>query len=313
MQLSDRVGRRIKLSDLHVLLTVVQAGSMNKAAKLLNTTQPAVSRSIGTLEQTIGVRLLDRRPQGIEPTDYGRAVLDGGAAMFDDLRQTLKSIEFLADPTAGSVRIGCSPLLAASFVSAVIDRVSRQYPRIAFDLVSAPVETVHRDLSERRLDFLITRKVGPVGDARLSFEVLFDDSLVVVAGARHPLARRRKVARGELVGQLWVLPPPELVLGSTIADAFRALGLVDHGANVTTVSPEVRMSLLATGRFLTIFPASALQFPAGRAELQVLPVALPIASVPNGIVTLKGRTLSPVAQLVIGVAREVAKALRKGT
>jgi DNA-binding transcriptional LysR family regulator len=313
MQLSDRIGRRIKLSDLHVLLTVAQAGSMNKAARLLNTTQPAVSRSIGTLEQTIGVRLLDRRPQGVEPTDYGRAVLDGGAAVFDDLRQTLKSVEFLADPTAGSVRIGCSPLLAASFVSAVIDRVCRRYPRIAFDLVSAPVETVHRDLSERRLDFLITRKVGPVGDARLSFEVLFDDSLVVVAGARHPLARRRKVARRELAGQLWVLPPPGLVLGSTIVNAFRALGLVHDGGNVTTASPEVRMSLLATGRFLTIFPASALRFTAGRSELKVLPVALPIVSVPNGIVTLKNRTLSPVAQLVIGIAREVAKPLKKGT
>jgi DNA-binding transcriptional LysR family regulator len=313
MQLSDRIGRRIKLSDLHVLLTVVEAGSMNKAARLLNTTQPAVSRSIGTLEQTIGVRLLDRRPQGIEPTHYGRAVLDGGAAVFDDLRQTLKSVEFLTDPTAGSVRIGCSPLLAASFVSAVIDRVSRQFPRIAFDLVSAPVETVHRDLSERRLDFLITRKVGPAGDARLNFEVLFDDSLVVVAGARHPLARQHKVARRELVGQLWVLPPPELVLGSTIVDALRALGAVHHGVNVTTVSPEVRMSLLATNRFLTIFPASAMRLPVGRSGLKVLPISLPIVSVPNGIVTLKNRTLSPVAQLVIGIAREVAKALKKGT
>jgi DNA-binding transcriptional LysR family regulator len=312
MQLSDRIGRRIKLSDLHVLLTVVQAGSMNKAAKLLNTTQPAVSRSIGTLEQTIGVRLLDRRPQGIEPTDYGRAVLDGGAAVFDDLRQTLKNVEFLADPTAGSVRMGCSPLLAASFVSAVIDRVSRRYPRIAFDLVSAPIETVHRDLSERRLDFLITRKVGPVCDARLSFEVLFDDSLVVVADAQHPLARRRRVARRELAGQLWVLPPPGLVLGATMVDAFRALGLVDQDANVTTVSPEVRMSLLATGRFLTIFPASALRFPASRLSLKVLPVALPIVSVPNGIVTLRNRTLSPVAQRVISIAREVAKPLKKG-
>src|SRR5262249_13481260 len=233
MRLSDRIGRRIKLSDLHVLLTVVQAGSMNKAAKLLNTTQPAVSRSIGRRGQPMGSGRRARRPQGVEPTDSGRAVLDGGAAVFDDLRQTLKSVEFLADPTAGSVRIGCSPLLAASFVSAVIDRVSRRFPRIAFDLVSAPVETVHRDLSERRLDFLITRKVGPVGDGRLSFEVLFDDSLVVVAGARHPLAQRRKVTRRELAGHLWVLPPPGLVLGSTIVDAFRALGLVDHSANVT--------------------------------------------------------------------------------
>jgi DNA-binding transcriptional LysR family regulator len=272
-----------------------------------------VSRSIGTLEQTIGVRLLDRRSQGIEPTDYGRAVVDGGAAVFDDLRQTLKSVEFLADPTGGSVRIGCSPLLAASFVSAVVDRVSRKFPRITFDLISAPIETVHRDLSERRLDFLITRKVGPITEKRLSFEVLFDDTLVVVAGARHPLARRHKVVRRDLASHLWVLPPPELVLGSAVVDAFRVLGLVHDGANVTTVSPEVRMSLLSTGRFLTIFPASAMRFPGGRSGLKVLPLSLPIASVPNGIVTLKGRTPSPVAQLVISIAREVAKPLKKGT
>jgi DNA-binding MarR family transcriptional regulator len=60
MQLSDRIGRRMKLHDLHVLMAVVQAGSMSKAAQLLNTTQPAISRSIADLEHAIGVRLLDR-------------------------------------------------------------------------------------------------------------------------------------------------------------------------------------------------------------------------------------------------------------
>ena len=61
MQLSDRIGRRIKLHDLHVLMAVAQAGSMSRAAQLLNTTQPAISRSIADLEHTLGVRLLDRR------------------------------------------------------------------------------------------------------------------------------------------------------------------------------------------------------------------------------------------------------------
>src|ERR1041385_1944116 len=136
MQLSDRIGRRMKLHDLHVLMAVVQAGSMSKAAALLNTTQPAISRSIADLERTIGVRLLDRSPQGVEPPVYGRALLDGGVAVFDDLRQAAKNIEFLADPAAGEVRIGCTPLLAASFVSAVIDRLSRQHPRMVFHLVT---------------------------------------------------------------------------------------------------------------------------------------------------------------------------------
>ena len=83
MQISDRIGRRMKLHDLHVLMAVVQAGSMNKAAALLNTTQPAVSKSIAELERTVGVRLLDRNAQGVEPTAYGHALLDGGTAVFD--------------------------------------------------------------------------------------------------------------------------------------------------------------------------------------------------------------------------------------
>ena len=136
MQLSDRIGRRMKLQDLHVLMTVVQAGSMGKAAQRLNTSQPNISRSIADLEHALGVRLLDRHRQGVEPTEYGRALLDGGVAVFDDLRQAVKNIEFLADPTAGEVRIGCNPSLAASFVSAVIDRLSRRYPRIVFHLVA---------------------------------------------------------------------------------------------------------------------------------------------------------------------------------
>jgi DNA-binding transcriptional LysR family regulator len=112
MQLSDRIGRRIKLQHLHVLMTVVQAGSMKKAAALLNTSQPAISRSIAELEQTIGVRLLDRDTQGIEPTEYGRAMLKHGVAAFDELKQGVKTIELLADPGAGEVRIGSTAYTA---------------------------------------------------------------------------------------------------------------------------------------------------------------------------------------------------------
>ena len=148
MQLSDRIGRRMKLHDLHVLMTVVQAGSMNKAAALLNTTQPAVSTSIAELERAVGVRLLDRNTQGVEPTACGRALIDGGATVFDELRQTVKNIEFLADPEAGDVRIGCNPFLAASFVSAVVDRLSQRLPRIVFHLVTGGNETLHRELGE---------------------------------------------------------------------------------------------------------------------------------------------------------------------
>src|SRR5436190_1747221 len=132
MRWNDRIGRRVKLSDLHILLAVAQSGSMAKAAKELSVSHPVVSRSIAELEHTLGVRLLERHPHGIGLTPYGRVMLDRSHAAFNELQQGVKDIESLADPTAGEVRIGTSPPLAASFVSAVVDRLSRRHPRMAF-------------------------------------------------------------------------------------------------------------------------------------------------------------------------------------
>jgi len=311
MQLSDRIGRRMKLQDLHVLMTVVQAGTMGKAAQRLNTTQPNVSRSIAELEHALGVRLLDRHRQGIEPTAYGRALLDCGVAVFDDLRQGVKNIEFLADPAAGEVRVGSGTFLAATFISAVIRRLSRHYPRIVFHLATeTEPNTLHAELSERKVDLLIARRLGLFTDEKFDFEILYNDTHAVVAGAQSPWIRRRSIALAELVNESWLLPPPERALGPVYLEAFRASGLDYPRAVVFTVDAAMRIGLLATGRFLTIVPTAVFRF-SKRPEIKVLPVEVPTARLPIGIVTLKNRTLSPVAQLFIEAAREVAKPLAK--
>jgi DNA-binding transcriptional LysR family regulator len=100
-QWNDRVRRRLKLRDVDILLSVIQTGSMGKAAAALNMSQPAVSKAIAYLEQTLGVRLLDRSRQGVEPTPYGQALVKRGVAMFDELRQGVHDIASLTDPTVG--------------------------------------------------------------------------------------------------------------------------------------------------------------------------------------------------------------------
>ena len=310
MQLSDRIGRRISLQDLHVLMAVVQAGSMNKAAALLNTGQSAISRSIAELERNMGVRLLDRSSHGIAPTESGRALIAGGAAMFDELRQAVKNIEFLADPTAGEVRIGSVIPLAASFVYAVIDQLSRHHPRIMFHLMTAQQDALQRELNDRNVDLLVAWKQADA-EERLAFEFLYDDRYVVVAGAQNPWTRRSKIELSELVSEAWTLPPPDSVLGAATVEAFRSRGLDCPRPTVVAIPGEVRTKLLATGRFLTIFPVSALRLSSDSPKLKVLPVELPLARLPVGIVTLKDRTLSPVARIFIEHAREVAKPLKK--
>jgi DNA-binding MarR family transcriptional regulator len=97
----DRIGQRLRLRDLRVFFTVVQFGSLAKAAAQLRVTQPAVSQVIAALEHDLGAKLFDRSTRGVEPTMYGRALLARGRAAFDELRQGIRDMEFLADPGGG--------------------------------------------------------------------------------------------------------------------------------------------------------------------------------------------------------------------
>ena len=261
MQLIDRVGRRMKLQDVRVFMAVVQAGSMRKAVTQLNITQPSVSRAIAELEGVLGVPLLDRSPQGVVPTTYGRALLDGGAAMFDDLRQAVNKIEFLADPTSGEIRVGSVPAFAASFVTAVIDQLSRRHPRVRIHLVTGFVETLNGMLIDRSIDLAIAARMGPLADVGVDSQFLFDGSFVVAAGENNPLTRRRRtIALADLASELWTLPSPESAIGSLFLKAFRAGGLDYPSAAVVADPIDVRISLLATGRFLTMLDPTAKGF-----------------------------------------------------
>jgi DNA-binding transcriptional LysR family regulator len=288
-------------------MAVVQAGSMGKAARSLNSSQPAISRSIAELEHALGVSLLDRHKQGVKPTDYGRALLDCGAAVFDELRRGVRNIEFLSDPTAGEVRIATISPLAAGFASTVIDRLIQRHPRMVFHLTAADTDSLRRGLMQRDVDLVIVKRIGPFSDGQFNFEILYHDSYVVVAGGRSPWARRRKVELADLVNESWVLPPPDSVSGALIVDAFRASGVDYPRVSVFSLPREVRTHLLATGRLLTILPTSLLNFSSDGPELKVLPIRLPIPPVPVGIVTLKNRALTPIAQLFVDAARDVAR------
>jgi DNA-binding transcriptional LysR family regulator len=174
---------------------------------------------------------------------------------------------------------------------------------------------VHRDLLDRRIDLLVRWRVGPLTDARLAFDVLYDDSHEVVADLSNRWRKRRKIDLAELMGEPWVLPSPDSLIGSIIMHAFRARGLDWPHASVVTSPHDVRTKLLATGRFLTIFRGSIVRFSDRPPTLAALPVDLGIADVPMGIARIAKRTPSPVAQLFIQHARAVARPLasRRGS
>ena len=311
MDLNDQAIRRIKLQDLRLLLAVEQWGGMAKAASRLSISQPAVSKAIAAMEQTLGVRLLDRNPQGVELTVYGRELLKCSVAVFDELRQGVKRLEFLSDPAAGELRIGSTEPLVAGLLTDVIDRLSRQYPRITFYVTQADIQALRdNELRERKVDLIIGRMpVSFADDIAIDVKNLFREQLFVVAGINSKWARRRKIELSELIDEPWALPPGNSPVGTFMADAFRANGLEPPRPTVVCFSFLMQNTLIGTGNFLSMASGSALRFCAKRLSFKILPIELRIPTRPVGIVTLKNRTISPVAQLFIDCAREVAKPL----
>jgi DNA-binding transcriptional LysR family regulator len=307
--LDERVMRRLKLRELRILTAVAQAGSMGKAAVQLALSQPAVSKAIAEMEHTLGVPLLDRTAQGVEPTLYGRALLKWTNAVFDDLRQGVREIEFLADPTAGEVRVGSTEIMNAGLLPAVIDGLSRQYPRLVFTVMQAPtIAAQYRDLRDRRVDFVFGRMMTLIkNEDDLDAEILFEDPLIVVASAGSKWLRRRKIDPAELIDEPWCLTPHDSGIGPFVAQAFRARGLGVPRLTVRSNSPHLFYALVHTGRFLSVATNSTLRLSGKRLGLKALPVDLPIQPGPIGLITLKNRTMSQVARLFVDCARKLAR------
>src|SRR5262249_4133421 len=203
-------------------------------------------------------------------TPYGRALLKRGVSIFDELTQGVKDIRFLADPTAGELRIGASIAVAAGFVSGVIDRLSQRYPRLAFQVLATDTATAYRALLDRQVDIAVVHVIEPIAEDHLHAEPLFQDPHVVVAGIQSAWVRRRRLTLADLMNEQWTLPPPDSPYGSVVLEAFRASGLQVPRTVVVSTLP-VRSALLATGRFLSMAPRVVLEFPIKNQFLRGLP------------------------------------------
>lgn len=311
---ADQIRHRLKLRHLNVLLAVAEHGSMLKAAEQLAVSQPVVSKAIADLEQTLGLRLLERGQRGVEPTSYGRALLKRSIAIFDDLRASVRELEFLADPTTGELRIGSTEAMGTSLVPMIIERMSKEYPRIRFEVtMTDPVTLRERELPGRRVDLVIGQRITPGFDSGdLNVTVLFHDRLRIVAAKSNPWATRRRIALADLVGERWCLPPPSHPVGALVHEAFQRCKLTPPRPVVEAQTAPFTCSLVAGGQHLGVLGLVFLGAYDRLRAVKALPVDLPIGDWPISILTLKNRAPNPVAKLFIDHAQDVVRSLAKG-
>jgi DNA-binding transcriptional LysR family regulator len=310
MDWSDRIGRRIKLRDLHVMLAVAETGSMAKASQKLAISHPVVSKTISDLEHTLGVKLFDRTSQGVEITRYGMALLKCGVNVFDEMRQGLKQIEFLTDPTSGELAVGCPEIMNAGIIPAISERLLKQHPRVQLRVIHADVAlSQFSPLRERKVELLVGRLMDPFVEDDMVFEPLIQEPFVAVAAVNSRWARRRRVELADLMEESWVLPPQDSTPGEIISGIFAASGLKSPRPGIATLSIQLTTTLIATGKFVGILPNSVARFSSRRVGLKILAARIPTTHYAIAILTLKNRAPGSLAKLFIEHARVVAKSL----
>jgi len=311
----SRIGRRVRLHDLHALSVVVQSGSMAKAAKELGVTQSAVSQMVADLEAALRVRLLDRSPRGVVATIYGSVLLKRSRAALDELRNGLQEIESLTDHATGQVRIGCPESISSAVLPSIAELFFKRYPRAVLDVDDVNFGML-APLLDRKIDLVIAR--GGRGFAEqdvsddLNVETLFEDELVVAAGPQSRWFNSRKIDLADLINERWILTVPGVWNHMLVSEAFRARGLDMPNISMRTISVHLRTNLIATGDFITTLPRSVLHLYANRFSLKVLPIDFPARPWPVSIITVKNRTLSPVAERFIECAYEASKSIAAG-
>ena len=267
-----------------------------------------MSKTISELEHTLGVKLFDRSISGVEPTHYGRALLKSGVAAFDEMRKGLQEIETIKQPDAGELRIGSS---IVTELRVCFQPSSNGFPQ---DFPRAALYVLHEDIAVQQYDNLRDRKAEVVfgristtmAEPDLVAEPLLDDPPVVVAGSESRWAKRRNLALADLLDEPWVLAQPGSLARSLHDEVFHRSGLEVPSAKVLTVSLHLHMRLIETGGWLGLIPASPTRFGGQRTSIKALPIKVPSPPAPIGFVTIKDRTLTPLAERFIECARKVA-------
>lgn len=243
----------MELRQLRHFAAVVDAGNLSRAAERIAISQPALTRSIKNLEEMLGVELLERKPRGVTPTEAGLALYHHATIVLNACQRLTREVREIESGITGSVRVG----IASMFASYVIDRVAIQlaaeHPRLTMVVTEGFFEDLARGLVDGRLDVLFCNfpQVPVAADLRL--EPLLTVSSSVIAGSRHPLARRRELQRRDLVNQRWIIA--DLPHAQDSFENYFALdGLPAPSDVYLTNSLNLMVALVRSGMFLSTLP-----------------------------------------------------------
>ena len=305
---AQALARRLKLRQLVLLQALGENGNLRRSAAALSLTQPAATRMLQELEETLGLKLFERSPRGMAPTSYGEAMIRHAGAVLADLDSAREELAALAEGLHGRVAVGTLMSTASLLLPRAIVRAKARAPRLQVFVQEGTHEQLLEALLAGDLDLMLGRVLPGNAQEMVSVEILYREEFRVVCGSANPLGRRR-AKLGDLVDNPWILPPPHVPLRERLDALFLSQTGRRPADLVESVSVLANLTLLRESSALGVLPAETAKQYAKLGLLAELNVSLKDILGPVALVTRRNQARSPAAEGFLGLLRTVAQEL----
>ncbi|SAK86445.1 LysR family transcriptional regulator [Caballeronia glebae] len=298
------IRKRLRLRHLQLMMALSETESLRSAADELAMTQPAATKALKELEDTIGASLFVRHARGMEPTIYGEAVMRYARVVFEDLDELREELAAIEAGDIGKVRIGAVMAPAPDLLTRVIVALKEAHPRLQISVQIDTSDVLVQALQQDQLDIVVGRIPYGVSALELTFETLSEEALAIVTRPDHPAAGMgAKPKLADLAKYPWIVQPHPSPMRQIIDQTFRESRVAPPVSTVETSSILTTLSLLRDSDMLAVLPSSVADYYAALDTIASLPTPLRGRLAPYGLILRKNRRISPATQLVIDAIR----------
>lgn len=284
---------RLRVKQLSLLAALEEFRSLRKVAEAMHLSQPAATKMLHEIEETLGVQLFERLPRGMRPTVFGESVINYAKLMLADLDNLRKQLVAQEAGAVGEVSIGSIMAPAPGLLTRTIIELRARYPLIKISVYIDTSDVLLQMLQQGKLDIVLGRVPQPGEHPDIEFEVVDNEALSVVAGVHHPLSQARRLELADLAGQAWILQPPNSPMRKLLELAFQEAGIPSPANLLETASILATTTLLQGTEMISVVPTSVAKHYATSGMICILPVRIKLQLEPFGIITRKERISAP--------------------
>jgi DNA-binding transcriptional LysR family regulator len=297
---------RLRLKQLAMIVAIDELRSLRKVAEAMHVSQPAASKMLQEMEESLGVSLFERHSKGLQPTLFGKAVITYAQLMMSDLDNLRKKLVAQEQGGVGELSVGSIMAPCPGLLKNTIIDLKERFPLLKISIQVDTSDVLVQLLDQGKLDLVLGRIPAAMAQCELNFEVLAQETLTVVAGRHHPLATAPQVALKDLGDFPWILQPAASPMRVVLERTFRDAGMATPANLVETASILTTCTLLQASDMIAVVPHAVAQDYAQAGLMCILPVGIKFQLEPYGIITRRERFPDPAVKVFQDCVRRLA-------